>query len=138
MGAIADGFAAYAQPLIEGTDGSMPQLNRAMTIAQLCWNLALVPEGKREEMLNDMKPTLKMADEDFAEFRRDVVLPMIQRHHEMFPGLHGRSKRTSNKVSVMPAPTESSTTKEYAAARRNAPCPCGSGRKYKHCCGARR
>ncbi len=19
--------------------------------------------------------------------------------------------------------------------RRNAPCPCGSGRKYKHCCG---
>jgi uncharacterized protein YecA (UPF0149 family) len=22
-----------------------------------------------------------------------------------------------------------------AAPRRNAPCPCGSGRKYKHCCG---
>ncbi|HMW30894.1 MAG TPA: SEC-C metal-binding domain-containing protein, partial [Plasticicumulans sp.] len=21
---------------------------------------------------------------------------------------------------------------------RNAPCPCGSGRKYKHCCGAGR
>ncbi|MGI6100528.1 MAG: SEC-C metal-binding domain-containing protein, partial [Kiritimatiellia bacterium] len=20
---------------------------------------------------------------------------------------------------------------------RNAPCPCGSGRKFKHCCGAR-
>jgi len=22
------------------------------------------------------------------------------------------------------------------ATRRNAPCPCGSGKKYKHCCGA--
>jgi uncharacterized protein YchJ len=26
-------------------------------------------------------------------------------------------------------------TEQAAPARRNDPCPCGSGRKYKHCCG---
>ena len=40
MGAIADGFAAYARPLFEETDGSIDKMNHAMTIAQMCWNLA--------------------------------------------------------------------------------------------------
>ena len=38
MGAIAEGIAAYAQPLLDQTDGSLEQLNNAMTISQLCWN----------------------------------------------------------------------------------------------------
>ena len=33
-----------------------------------------------------MKPALKMTDEEFADFRQNVILPMIHRHHEMFPG----------------------------------------------------
>lgn len=31
MGAIADGFVAYVQPLLDQTDGSMEQLNQAFT-----------------------------------------------------------------------------------------------------------
>ena len=34
MGAIAEGIAAYAQPLLDQTDGSIEQLNKAMTISQ--------------------------------------------------------------------------------------------------------
>ena len=45
MGAIADGFAAFAQPLIDQTDGSMEQLNKALAIAQLCFNLASCPKA---------------------------------------------------------------------------------------------
>ena len=48
MGAIAERFVAYAQPLLDQTDGSEEQLNKALTISQLCFNLALLPEDQRE------------------------------------------------------------------------------------------
>lgn len=133
MGGIADAIVAYAQPLFDQTDGSIDQMNRAMAIAQVCWNLALMPEDERDAALDTMKPALKMTDEELAEFRQHIFLPMIQRHHEMFPKMHERSQQTSNTVSVGSAPT-----KKYPGTGRNAPCPCGSGRKYKRCCGAQK
>ena len=133
MGAIADAIVAYSQPLIDQTDGSVDKMNRAMTVAQMCWNLALLPEERRDAAIDKLKPALPMTDGEFAEFRQHVVLPMIQRHREMFPAMHGRSKQTSNMVGVMP-----SLTKKHPGTGRNAPCPCGSGRKYKLCCGARK
>ena len=131
MGAIADGFAAYARPLFEETDGSIDKMNRAMTIAQMCWNLALLPEDKPEAAIDELKPALNMTDEVFADFRQNLILPMIHRHHEMFPGLHNRSKQRSDTVDVVSSPT-----KKHPGTDRYAPCPCGSGRKYKFCCGA--
>ena len=133
MGAIADAIVAYARPLFEETDGSIDEMNHAMTIAQLCWNLALLPEDERETAIDEMKPALKMTDEVFADFRQNLILPMIHRHCEMFPGLRGRSKQASNTLGVV-----SSSTKKYPGTGRYAPCPCGSGRKYKFCCGARK
>ena len=131
MGAIAEGFAAYAEPLFAETDGSESAMNRAMTVAQMCWNLALLPENQLEAAIDKLKPALEMTDEEFADFRQNFILPMIRRHREMFPGLHERSKQASNTVGVM-----SSQTKKYPGTDRYAPCPCGSGRKYKFCCGA--
>ena len=133
MGAIADGFAAYARPLFDETDGSIDSMNRAMTIAQMCWNLALSPEDQREAAIDEMKPALKMTDEEFADFRQNLILPMINRHHEMFPGFRDLFKRTSNAVGIASSPT-----KKHPGTDRYAPCPCGSGRKYKFCCGAKR
>ena len=164
MGAIADAFVTYAQPLIDETDGSESAMNRAMAVAQMCWNFALMPEDRRETAIDEMKPTLKMTDEEFAEFRQKVILPMIHRHHEMFPGLRDHFKRTSNNNSPLPLgeglgvradrereyrsyslttdkqPSStigpaSSEKKKYSTTDRYAPCPCGSGRKYKFCCG---
>ena len=131
MGAIAEGFAAYARPLFEETDGSESAMNRAKAVAQMCWNLALLPEDQRETAIDEMKPALKMTDEVFADFRQNFILPMIRRHREMFPGLHGPSKRTSSTVEIVSSPT-----KKHPGTGRYAPCPCGSGRKYKFCCGA--
>lgn len=133
MGAIAEAIAAYAQPLLDQTDGSIDGMNRAMVVAQMCWNLALLSEDHQETAIDELKPTLKMTDGEFAEFRQQVVLPMIRRHHEMFPGMHARSKQTSNTVGVVPSPT-----KNHPKADRYAACPCGSGRKYKFCCGVRK
>ena len=139
MGAIAEAFVAYAQPLIDQTDGSEEQLNKAFEISQLCYNLALLPDDQRDTMLSEVRQTLGMDDAEFAEFRRSVIVPMIRRHEEMFPGLHRRSFGDS---APSPSSPRAHTSKaapgeRYPGTDRYAPCPCGSGEKYKFCCGAR-
>ena len=137
MGAMAESIAAYAQPLIDETDGSVDQVQSAFALAQVCWNLALLPEEGRDEAIAKMRPTLKMDDEQFEAFRHSVVLPMIRRHQEMFP----RMPRLGSMVPSGGAPasqtetTIPAPTKAYSGTGRNAPCPCQSGRKYKRCCG---
>jgi hypothetical protein len=85
VGAIANAIVAYAQPLLDQTDGDFDMMNRALTIAQLCWNLAILSEEQRDAAIEEMKPAMNMPDGDFAEFRQQILLPMIRRHHEMFP-----------------------------------------------------
>ena len=139
MGAIADSIMAYAQPLLDGTDGSIEQMNRALALAQVCWNLALLPEEARNRALREMEPSLKMEAGEFEAFRRTVVVPMIRRHEEMFPRMHGlgstggfnRNVRAATPSSTMPPVSG----EKYPGTGRNAPCPCHSGKKYKKCCG---
>ena len=76
MGAIAEAIAAYAQPLLDQTDGSAEAVNRAFALGQLCWNLALLPEEGRDEALGKMRLTLKMDDDEFEAFRCSVVVPV--------------------------------------------------------------
>ena len=135
MGAIAEGIVAYAQPLLDQTDGSEEQLNKAMTISQLCWNLALLPEDGRDQMLSEMRPSLHMDEDQFDEFRRSIIDPMIRRHQVMFPLMHGRGSPAASPSG--PAPLAHSTAgarEAYPGAEPYAPCPCKSGRKYKFCC----
>jgi hypothetical protein len=72
MGAIAEGIVAYAQPLIDQTDGSLEQLNKALSMSQLCFNLALLPEDRRETSIRELQPSLQMDDEEFEAFRGTV------------------------------------------------------------------
>lgn len=137
MGVIADAFTAYAQPLIDQTDGSIEELNKALTISQLCYNLALVPEDGRDQMLREMRLSLEMNDEEFDDFRRSIVVPMIRRHQEMFPQMHGRGSTnfSPSSPSIRARPSMAAPAEKYPGTDRYAPCPCNSGRKYKFCCG---
>ena len=139
MGAIAEAFVAYAQPLLDQTDGSEEQLNKAFAITQLCYNLALLPVDQRDTMLDEMRQTLGMDDAEFAEFRRSVIVPMIRRHEEMFPGMrHMKFTDLAPSPSSPRAPTSKAAPgQKYPVTDRYAPCPCGSGKKYKFCCGAK-
>jgi hypothetical protein len=139
MGAMAEAFVAYAQPLIDQTDGSHEQLNKALAISQLCYNVALLPDARRDGTLSEMQQSLGMDDQEFAEFRRSIVDPMIQRHHEMFPWMHRRdSLDPLQSISPLPArPRTAASGEKYPGTDRYAPCPCGSGEKYKFCCGKR-
>ena len=138
MGTIADAMSRFAQPLIDATDGSPEQLQRALLLSQLCWNLAITPEGEREEFLANMRPALKMDDAEFQEFKRTVVTPMLRRHQEMFPAMQrpGATAPPHPMPSqAIPTPTPRRPVKKYAGTGRNEACPCGSGKKYKVCCG---
>ncbi len=126
---------AYAQPLFEETDGSIEQMNKAMAIGQLCWNLALLPENERDRMLGEMRPGLHMDDVEFDEFRRSIIDPMIRRHHEMFPRMHQRVLATASPIGPAPlAHSRTATGEAYPGTETYALCPCQSGRKYKFCC----
>jgi hypothetical protein len=145
MGAIAEGFVAYARPLLDDTDGSEEQLNKAFAISQFCFNLALLPEDKRDASLGELQRILEMDDKEFDAFRHSIIVPMIQRHHEMFPRMHRRgSADSAQSPPSLPARVERAApaekhpaTDRYAPCPtdRYAPCPCGSGEKYKFCCG---
>lgn len=88
-------------------------------------------------MLEAFRRTAAMDDEEFAEFERNVVAPMIRRHEKMFPRMHGRAPADSLPFGPIPRPHLSMPTLEEKPAMvdRYAPCSCGSGKKYKFCCG---
>ena len=64
MGAFGEAFAAFARPLIDQTDGSPGQLKKALSLSQLCYNTALLPADKREEMFAEMRASLAMEADD--------------------------------------------------------------------------
>jgi uncharacterized protein YecA (UPF0149 family) len=140
MGAIADGFVAYAQPLLDQTDGSHAQLSKAFAIGQFCFSLALAPEQQRETALSKMQATLEMDDAEFDEFRRSIVVPMIERHQQMFPRMHNRgfADPWQNAPAPLAQPRATESREAYPGTDRYAPCPCNSGQKYKFCCGVKR
>jgi energy-coupling factor transporter ATP-binding protein EcfA2 len=135
--AVAEAMVAYAQPLIDETDGSMEAMNRALTLSQLCWNLALLPEDGRDQMLSEMRPSLHMDEDQFDEFRRSIIDPMIRRHQEMFPLMHRRGSTAASPSDSSPQVHSRAAGEAYPGAQPYAPCPCNSGRKYKFCCGAK-
>lgn len=140
MGAFGKAFAAYIQPLLDDTDGSEEQVEKAFMFGQICWNLALAPEDMHQETLDDLQQTFKMDDGEFEDFKGAVVFPMIQRHYDMFPHMHEQDMSNDvetqsmwEKEAPIPAAAEM-----HSATSPNAPCPCNSGKKYKKCCGRMR
>jgi preprotein translocase subunit SecA len=51
------------------------------------------------------------------------------------PGREGFAGDNSEKKSKDSKPKPQSYTRQGAKVGRNDPCPCGSGKKYKNCCG---
>ncbi len=137
MGAIAEAIVAYAQPLIDQTDGSLEQMEKALALSQFCYNVALMPDDKQEQMIHEMRLSVEMDDQEFAEFRSSVIDPMIRRHQEMFPRMNRRgSAGNSQSGHSSWSQPKTATHEKYPGTDRYAPCPCNSGQKYKFCCWA--
>jgi uncharacterized protein YecA (UPF0149 family) len=132
MGVIADGLAAYAKPLLDKHSSSLEQLQYAMMLAQICWNIAVTPEEKHESRILELQKTFQLSDTEFLEFRKDIVEPMIQRHKDMFPKM--RPGRSDNFMDEF-IPSDPYLKDLPPKIGRNSLCPCNSGKKFKQCCG---
>jgi len=137
LGHFGNAFAEYVQPLIDQCDGSEEQIKTAFMLGQVCWNLALSPADIREEMYCDMQRTFKLDNVKFEELLDSTIFPMIRRHVEMFPHMHHPDSSDgleglSEWAEDVPEHVQEGKSKETSP---NAPCPCGSGKKYKRCCG---
>ena len=137
MGVIAESMVAYAQPLLDETDGSVEDMQKAFTLAQVCWNLALLSAEERDAELAELRPSFPMNDGEFEDFRESVVMPMVQRHYEMFPNMPRLGAKGTSPLAPAPQtqPAPAIREERFPGTGRNAPCPCESGKKYKRCCG---
>ena len=89
---IADQFLAFAQPLFDTTDGSEEEMKKAVTIGNLCWNLAVMPKERGTKLLAEMREVFKMNEVIFEQFLTGVVLPMLDRHRKMYPEIHDQKR----------------------------------------------
>ena len=84
-------FDEYAKPLTDSTDGSEEEIRKAHAIASICWKLALLEDPDlREKTMDQIKAMLPFNEEEFAQFRQDILEMMIERHRRMFPDLHSQ------------------------------------------------
>jgi uncharacterized protein YchJ len=97
----------------------------------------VLPAANRAEFLRGMAATFQGADfrhlspDEASELAATVIRSCLQQGAAEH--IEYREPRLSGGRGRVPAAPP--------AARhvgRNDPCPCGSGKKYKHCCGARR
>ena len=87
--------------------------------------------------------------EDYlAKFEPDAYPPLATLHEydilKTYEGLHQQAAREAQwrAKAAQPVPPPAAQRKQHTRSKRkvgrNDPCPCGSGRKYKHCCGKKR
>lgn len=62
MGVIADSLIEYCKPLMEPTDGSPADLQKALHLGQLCWNLAILPDAERGPAIAELQSSMTLDD----------------------------------------------------------------------------
>jgi hypothetical protein len=85
----AQQMVEFVQPLLDKTDGSEEQMNKVFALGMLCWNIAILPEAKREDAILAAAGNAANTEEGGEAFR-DMVEFMVERHEELFPELHQR------------------------------------------------
>jgi hypothetical protein len=76
----AKALADFARPLFETLADSDPHLPFAL--AQVCWNIAVTPEGGREPLRRELESQLERAG---VSEPRELVDTLVARHEAMYP-----------------------------------------------------
>ena len=108
---------------------SLPQMCRECDVRFICNGgcpknrLLHTPDGE---------PGLNWLCDGYQAFFRHIDPPMRWMAAEL------RAQRPPAGVMVYMARQDAERARQFARTGRNDPCPCGSGRKFKHCCGKAR
>jgi len=108
---------------------TLPRLCRACEVRFVCHGGC--PKN-RMMRTSDGEPGLNILCEGYKAFFTHVDGPMRIMASEL------RAERPPANVMTILAKEELEAQRRFAHVGRNDPCPCGSGRKFKHCCGRRR
>ena len=75
---------------------------------------------------------MEMFDEMIDNIRTDTVFFLLKMELRKNEPQQPKKYNTPNKVEII---EDKKTIKTSGLPGRNDPCPCGSGKKYKNCCG---
>ncbi len=100
---------------------------------QLRKGISLRGYGNVDPVVEYKKEGLEMFEDLTMSIQDDTVSVLLKAELERIPVIKKEEKRdlTTNETSTTPMPKKAKTE-----VGRNDPCPCGSGKKYKNCCGA--
>ena len=113
-------------------------VNHLTTMENLRTGIGLHAIGQRDPLVMYRAEGHKTFQELLARMQDDVVHSLFHVTVSQQPAGGQRSSRPAPKASPMQAVTGKArgTAPGGVKVGRNAQCPCGSGRKYKRCCGA--
>jgi hypothetical protein len=145
-GAFGTGFEMDAATPAEELDRIQASIDRARTTAQraLQRNLNELRRIQTDRQMRDAAPYGHQAHAEFgAASIRDVdnfVHQIVHRYPEdsfrMSPATQRRENSKQTQSTAAPqADSAKRTQSEPPPTPRSAPCPCGSGEKFKRCCG---
>ena len=100
---------------------------------QLRKGISLRGYGNVDPVVEYKKEGLEMFEDLTMSIQDDTVSVLLKAELERIPVIKKEEKRdlVTNETSTTPMPKKAKTE-----VGRNDPCPCGSGKKYKNCCGA--
>ncbi len=90
-------------------------------IASLMYHVSIITPEQQQERIEQQK----------AEMQRKIE----EQRREIKDNLANARASHGDEVSAAEAPKKRPVTKDGQKVGRNDPCPCGSGKKYKNCCG---
>ncbi|HYQ29877.1 MAG TPA: SEC-C domain-containing protein [Polyangiaceae bacterium] len=82
-GGWAQQMIEFVQPLLDKSDGSKEQVEKAVSFGMLCWNIAIMPRAERAVAIDAAEREIAKTDEDREAFR-DLVELMLARYEELF------------------------------------------------------
>jgi hypothetical protein len=82
-GGPAQQMIEFVQPLIDRSDGSKEQIEKALSFGMLFWNIAILPRAERAAAVEEVGRGIAQTDEDREAFR-DLAKVMLARHDELF------------------------------------------------------
>ncbi|ERJ12241.1 SECA protein [Haloplasma contractile SSD-17B] len=124
--------------------GEKDEIELLMLFAQCAWNVDLLPEAHKEKAIRDVLNVFEEVDqEDMLELIDLFKLYKKSNHADderfildyqvVAAGENPVIKVRSQPVSELKKAKNPNMNKTKVG--RNEPCPCGSGKKYKKCCG---
>ena len=88
--------------------------------------------------MNEYKQEAFILFENLLEkIKRETIKVVFFAKFVSEPGIESPEKEViSSDLTTGKSSSETLTSFTSKKVRRNSPCPCGSGKKFKHCCGA--